>query len=161
MSENNICTICGGYIGNATLALTTMSTATVPTVIFCPGHSTTDADLYRPPTIVHENDPSRELMLVPEGSSIFPSNVEALWEIARQVAERDSVFFDGDASYDKFLCPFCNGGQTFHDHVRKEPFPHSLTCIVTKAWELMEWRKAQPQITVRIAQHVEPEVPRD
>lgn len=88
------------------------------------------------PVITHEYYPDRELVVIPAGSSIFPSNIEVLWEIARQVAERDSVFFDEDASYDNFLCPFCNGGQTFHDHVRKEPFPHSPTCIVTKAREL-------------------------
>ena len=71
---------------------------------------------------------------------------ETLWNIVRQVAERESIFFEQDASIEQWQCPFCNSGQTFHAHVRKEPFIHSNTCIVSKARALMEWRKAQPEV---------------
>jgi hypothetical protein len=67
---------------------------------------------------------------------------QAIWDIVRQVAERESIFFEQDASLEQWQCPFCNSGQTFHAHVRKEPFIHGNTCVVTKARALMERRKA-------------------
>lgn len=117
--------------------------------------------------MVHEFHPENELMYAPQGTAVISNDLhhtqqqEALWRIAQNVAERDSIFFEQDATYHNWLCPFCNGGQTFHEHVRNEPFPHQPSCIVVKAREMIAWREAQPRIDVKIAKHTELEVPRD
>jgi hypothetical protein len=179
MEENKTCGICGGYIGNVMIRqLPAQNTdgvpypeATVPPINVCPGHpeekpmqtgGTLPADGVSPFIIMHEYDPSKELMYIPANASIFPNDYrqrqETLWKIVQRVAERESLFFEPEAEIEQWQCPFCTGGQTFHGYVRKEPFPHQPGCIVVKARELMEWRNAQPKITIQVHDDFSPAV---
>ncbi len=93
-------------------------------------------------SIVHENDPSRELLYLPAGSSIFPPDMAVLWQIVQAVDEEDSTFYSDNDGL--MHCPFCyTSTSDFHQ------FRHQPDCIVTKARELMEWRKAQPMISIK------------
>lgn len=95
---------------------------------------------------VHEYDPSRELVMIPKGASIFPLiDNEALWQIAQEVAEEDVTYYDDVQAYQ--MCRFCDGATRDLIH----EFPHTTDCIVTKARELIKQRKQMPQITVKLA----------
>src|SRR5581483_3081457 len=81
MIENNICTICGGYIGNAILHATLTTTSTVPTPLirFCPGHVTTDTDIASHfPNHIMCTGVGPELYTVPAGSSVYPNQDEEI-----------------------------------------------------------------------------------
>lgn len=97
--------------------------------------------------------------MIPKGSSIFPLiGNETLWQIAQEVAERDSTYADVTSiGFDDvpniYCCPFlhCDSEWTREDRMQGKPFPHTPECIVTKARALIEQRKQMPQITVKLA----------
>jgi hypothetical protein len=174
--SNTLCTQCGGITGDYIL------TSVVPKTGFCGGHKGSEGvrivvfpriiDRPIPGTqgtaFVHEYDPSKEILSLPKGSSIYPSDyfqqIEVLWQIAQEVAETDSTYVANvnfDESPAEYFCPFCEGILT-PAILRSETgrpltsFPHDAGCIVTKARELVEQRKQTPQITAKIEQ---PKVP--
>jgi hypothetical protein len=102
-------------------------------------------------------EPGPEIISLPAGSSVYPSisvslpPYDTLWQIAQEVAEEDSIYStyqDFDDVSCGFCCSFCSGNVP--GRMNDLQFPHTSDCIVTKARELMEWRKAQPRIDVSI-----------
>lgn len=151
MNINKLCPICGGYIG----VVNYLSSSSNPPIRFCPGHSTTDADLAGHFSIMCTGV-GPELYTLPPRSSVYPHYEETLWKIAEGVAT-DSTYPTDTDIHDvpsTWVCPFCRGESIGYT----DEFPHSQDCIVIKARELMEWRKAQPRIEVKMTK---PEVPRD
>lgn len=158
MTENTICPICGGYIGNAILYATlTTGAASTPAIIFCPGHTTNIAsnshvmlsgDFEDPKTwLMKDTSYNKEMTLVPSAAT---QQQETLWQIVQAVAEGATLAEDMMGGTD---CLFCTGELGYSGN-----FHHTPECIVTKARELVEWRKTQPRIAVNITK---PEVPRD
>lgn len=96
-----------------------------------------------------------ELVHIPANSSIQFPDMDTLWQIAQVVAEKDATFeFAGF-----HCCNYCDGKQRIFASLLTEEelirqLPHDPECIVTKARELMEWRKAQ-QRTSAVTIHVE------
>jgi hypothetical protein len=92
-----------------------------------------------------------ELVHIPANSSIQFPDMDTLWQIAQVVAEKDATFeFAGF-----HCCNYCDGKQRIFASLLTEEelirqLPHDPECIVTKARELMEWRKAQPRIEASI-----------
>jgi len=86
-----------------------------------------------------------ELVHIPANTSIQPTDIEGLWEIVKQVAERDSTY-EYAAGHN---CPYCD---SFLHSISApgETFLHEQDCIVTKARQLMEWRRQQPRIKVTV-----------
>jgi hypothetical protein len=89
-----------------------------------------------------------ELVTLPQGASVYPSNYfqqqqqETLWQIAQEVAEGATLADDMMGGTD---CLFCTGELGYSGS-----FHHTPECIVTKARTLMEWRKTQPKIEVKM-----------
>lgn len=81
-------------------------------------------------------------MYIPAGTSIFPPDMSVLWKIVEGVAEEDPTYHDDRDGLCHCLFCYTSTGNFI------DPFPHDKECIVVKACELMEWRKAQPKITV-------------
>lgn len=110
--------------------------------------------------IVQDHGP--ELVYIPAGAQImptimnnhpalhiFPAQSKDLWQIAEKVAETDPAFFtsrDWDEVPSDWYCHYCDAKQANSDYLEGEDFPHAATCIVTKARQLMEWRKQHAQI---------------
>ena len=100
---------------------------------------------------------SNEIVFIPSGTSVYPTLIleqqETFWQIVQEVAETESEYganLDFDDKYLNYYCPFCEGVILTSNFARGEPFPHESDCIVTKARQLMEWRKAQPCIELKI-----------
>jgi hypothetical protein len=126
---------------------------------FCPGHETTDADIAAHfPHHIMCTGVGPELVTLPKGSSVYPSSYfqqqETLWQIAQEVAEKDSrysTYQDFDDVPCGWRCSFCRG--EIPGRFDDLPFPHDATCIVAKARALVEWRKAQPKLELTFTQN--------
>lgn len=135
---NEMCTICGGYIGPAII----LSSSSNPPVKRCLGH-----------TVDIGND-KPELVTLPPDTQVFPKNYfydekEALWEIVKEVAEEDSTCYNDNDG--RMHCPFCTAQTSSFIH----EFPHQPDCIIMKARELIKQRELQPRVEFKF--HTEAE----